>query len=194
QLVQGPLLSLDIRYPVFWRAGQPRRLHAQSSRTGGPAWPSGEGAASTKQPDLVNAGVMAVLQGMHVVEEQDSTPGPHASMVTLEAQTEDSAMTLGGRQIRGETHILRVNDYEMDIVPSSPYLLFIDHQDRPGMIGTLGMVTGNHDINIAFMAVARRAQRGKAMMVLGLDDPVSEAVMEEIRAIPHITSAKLAEM
>ena len=113
-------------------------------------------------------------------------------MVTLEARTESSAMTLGGRQIRNETHILRVNDYVMDIVPSSPYLLFIDHQDRPGMIGALGTVTGNHDLNIAFMAVARQAPRGKALMVLGMDDQVPEAAMQEIRAIPYLTSARVA--
>lgn len=62
------------------------------------------------------------------------------------------------------------------------------------MIGALGMLTGRHDINIAFMAVGRQAPRGHAMMVVGLDDPVPEAVMQEIRAIPHMASARLAKL
>jgi D-3-phosphoglycerate dehydrogenase len=62
------------------------------------------------------------------------------------------------------------------------------------MIGALGTLTGSHDINIAFMAVGRQAPRGKAMMVVGLDDPIPEPVMQEIRGIPHISSARLAKL
>ena len=89
---------------------------------------------------------------------------------------------------------MRANDFALDMVPSSPYLLFIDHQDRPGMIGALGLLTGRHDINIAFMAVGRQAPRGQAMMVVGLDDPVPEAVMQEIRSISYMASARLAKL
>ena len=61
------------------------------------------------------------------------------------------------------------------------------------MIGALGTVTGKNDINIAFMAVGRKAPRGKAMMVVGLDEPIPDAVMQEIREIPNITSARLVK-
>ena len=62
------------------------------------------------------------------------------------------------------------------------------------MMGALGMATGSHDINIAFMAVGRQAPRGKAVMVVGLDDPLTSEVLEEIRAIPHIVSATVATL
>ena len=42
--------------------------------------------------------------------------------------------------------------------------------------------------------VARLSPRGNAMMVLGLDDPVPQSVMEEIRSLPHVNSARLVEM
>ncbi|MFC1935440.1 phosphoglycerate dehydrogenase [Chloroflexota bacterium] len=194
QLVEGPLSSLDIWYPVYWRAGQSRRLHAQSSGAGGHPWPHIRGFVSKERPNLANTGVMAAQRDMHISETKDATPGPNAFMVTLEARGESGTITLGGMRIQNEVHILWVNEYRLDIVPSTPYLLFIDHQDRPGMIGALGKLTGNHNVNIAFMAVGRQAPLGKAMMVIGLDDPVPEAVMREIRAIPHITSAKLSKL
>ena len=62
------------------------------------------------------------------------------------------------------------------------------------MIGALGTLTGSHDINIAFMAVGREAPRGKAMMVVGLDDNVSETVLNEIGSIANIDRASLVKI
>ena len=149
------------------------------------------GPISEERLNLVNAGVIAEQRGLRIVEEKDSTPEDYPSMIALEVRTENGSLSLAGTRIQDETHILRVNEYALDVVPSGPYLLFIDHQDKPGMIGALGTVTGKNDINIAFMAVGRKAPRGKAMMVVGLDEPIPDAVMQEIRGIPNITSARL---
>ena len=44
------------------------------------------------------------------------------------------------------------------------------------------------------MEVGRLSVRGMAMMVLGLDDPVPPPVLEEIKALPHIRSARLVRL
>ena len=120
------------------------------------------------------------------MEEADTEAGAYHATITVEVSTDQGSVSLMGTRIQNETHIIQVNDYVLDVVPSSTYLLFIEHQDKPGMIGALGTLTGNHDINIAFMAVGRKAPRGKAMMVLGLDDPMPEKVLRQIRDIPNI--------
>ncbi|MBI4199797.1 MAG: phosphoglycerate dehydrogenase [Chloroflexi bacterium] len=144
--------------------------------------------------NLVNVGVVAAQRRLKVVEEKDPSPEPYGSLIALEVQTTTGPTVVSGTLLREEPHILRINDQWLDLVPSSPYLLMIDHEDRPGMIGALGTITGEHDINIAFMAVGRQAPRGKAIMVVGLDDPAPEGVMQRIRAIPHIYSAKLVKL
>ena len=73
-------------------------------------------------------------------------------------------------------------------------MLFVDNQDQPGSIGAVGMIAGRHNINISFMEVGRLALRGRAMMVIGLDDPVPSAVMEEIQALGHIHNVRLAHL
>ena len=78
--------------------------------------------------------------------------------------------------------------------PSTPYLLFVDNQDQPGSIGAVGMVAGKHNINISFMEVGRLSFRGRAMMVLGLDDSVPQKVLDEIIALPQIHDARLVKM
>lgn len=187
QLAEGQFLSLSIRY-----SGELAHYHTSTLRAA--ALIGILSNVTDERVNLINADVIANQRGMHIIEEKETTPGDVPSTVTLEIRTQGGFYSLGGGRIQDETHILRVNDYWIDLVPSSPYLLFIDHLDRPGMIGALGTATGKHDINIAFMAVGRQAPRGKAMMVVGLDDPMSPAVLEEVRGIPHIVSAKVARV
>ena len=58
----------------------------------------------------------------------------------------------------------------------------------------VGMLVGEHNINISSMEVGRLSQRGRAMMVLGLDDTVPPAVLEEIRALSNIHSARVVKL
>ena len=187
QLAEGQFLSLNIRY-----SGELANYDTAMLKSA--ALVGLLSGVTEERLNLVNAGVIAAQRGLHILEEKDTTPGDYPSMISLEVRTQEGSVALAGTRIQDETHIVRANEYTMEVVPSSLYLLFIDHQDRPGMIGVLGTLTGQHDINIAFMAVGRQAPRGRAMMVVGLDDPVPEAVMQEIRAIPYIGSARLAKL
>jgi D-3-phosphoglycerate dehydrogenase len=118
----------------------------------------------------------------------------YASLVSATLDTTEGGITLAGTSMRNEPHIVKVNDYWLDIVPSVPYLLFVDNLDQPGSIGAVGTVAGHHNINISFMEVGRLNLRGLAMMVLGLDDPVPPHVLEEIRALPQIHHARLVRL
>ncbi|TFG68198.1 MAG: ACT domain-containing protein, partial [Methanomassiliicoccus sp.] len=77
---------------------------------------------------------------------------------------------------------------KVDIVPEGN-LLLISHMDKPGMIGKVGTVLGDNDVNIASMEVARQETRGPAMMILEIDESVSPEVLEKVKAIPDLTSA-----
>ena len=65
-------------------------------------------------------------------------------------------------------------------------MLFVDNRDQPGSIGAVGTIAGRHNINISFMEVGRLNLRGQAMMVLGLDDPMPNHVLEEIKPAAHL--------
>ena len=54
------------------------------------------------------------------------------------------------------------------------------------MIGAVGTITGKYDINIGFMEVGRLDPRGRATMILGLDDLLPEPVLAEINALPNV--------
>jgi hypothetical protein len=91
-------------------------------------------------------------------------------------------------------HVVLLDDFWVDIPPNDVYLLICENEDRPGTIGAIGSYLGQHDVNISFMRLGRKEVRGRALMVLGLDDPVTPAQLEEIQRLPYIFSARLARI
>jgi D-3-phosphoglycerate dehydrogenase len=82
----------------------------------------------------------------------------------------------------------------MDIVPAGGYFLFCDHLDRPRLVGAIGNITGKADINISSMHLSRLQQRGKALMILALDEPLREEDLQEIRTLADVYSAKAVRL
>lgn len=164
---------------------------------------------STVNVNLINAPMLARERGWSVTEQSNRVSREYASLISATLETtsgpatsgpatsggaRNGRLTLAATAMRNETHIVKFNDYWMDIVPNTPYLLFVDNRDQPGSIGAVGTIAGRHNINISFMGVGRMELRGQAMMVIGLDDPVPVSAMEEIRALSHIESARLATL
>ena len=151
------------------------------------------GAISEERVNLVNANVVANKRGISVTEEKNLTCDNYASLITLAATTSKGTTTVAATVLRGEPHIVRINDYWLDIVPSDGYFLFSDHLDRPGIIGAVGNITGAANININSMHVSRLKPRGQALMILALDEALPDKVLKQIRAIPDISDAKLVK-
>ena len=82
-----------------------------------------------------------------------------------------------------EPHIVTFNDFRIDLVPYGTFLMSW-HADRPGIIGAIGTLLGQKNINIASMQVGRDRPRGDAVMILSVDDPVPESIQADIRRIP----------
>ena len=64
------------------------------------------------------------------------------------------------------------------------------NNDRPGVIGSIGTLLADHQINIAWMHFGREAMGGMAISVVAVDQAVSEEQLEEIRGLPNILSAR----
>ncbi len=143
---------------------------------------------------LVNASIVASNRGLKVLEHKGPITANYQNLITIELQTSDTTATVAGTMMRGETHIVRVDDYWLDIAPSSSYLLLCENQDRPGIIGAIGTILGRADINIAFMQVGRDRPRGRALMVLGLDEPIQESERQQIMDISYISSVKQVKL
>jgi len=149
---------------------------------------------SEERVNLVNANIVAARRGLTVVEQKEAVCENYTSLITVEVTTSTGVTTVAGTIMRGESHIVRVGNYWIDIVPTGAYFLFSDHRDRPGLISAVSKVTGDADVNISAMHVGRLKPRGQALMVLALDEPLLEEHLQKILSIPDVYSAKLVRL
>ncbi|NLT28559.1 MAG: phosphoglycerate dehydrogenase, partial [Dehalococcoidales bacterium] len=144
--------------------------------------------------NVVNANIIAARRGIKVIEQKESTCENYANLITIEVTTSSETITVAGTVLRGETHVVRINDYWIDIVPTGGYFLFSDHRDRPGLIGAVGKIAGDGDVNISYMHLSRLKPRGQALMILALDAPFSKEQIEKLLALPDVYSANIVKI
>jgi D-3-phosphoglycerate dehydrogenase / 2-oxoglutarate reductase len=187
QLIEGQLKTIQIRYDGEIANCDTTSLKA--TVVGGLL----EGVTE-ERVNLINANFIAAQRGISVVEQKSPTCENYTSMITVEAITSKGTSTVAGTVLRNETHIVRLNDYWIDIVPTGGYFLFSDHLDRPGILGAIGKITGDADINISAMQVSRLKPRGQALMVLALDETLSDTQRKKMLAVPDVYTVKIVKL
>jgi len=131
----------------------------------------------------VNAPLLAAERGVEVRLLTDPESPDHRNLITIRGTLADGAQvsvsgTLVG--IAQKERLVEVNDFIVDIEPTE-HLAFFSYQDRPGMIGTVGKILGDAQVNIAGMQVSRDAKGGQALVALSVDSAVPTEVLDEIR-------------
>ncbi|MDA8189220.1 MAG: phosphoglycerate dehydrogenase [Dehalococcoidales bacterium] len=149
---------------------------------------------SEEPVNLVNALLLAKSRGLQIVEEKSTEAVEnYTSLITLRVPGARGIGELAGTVVRDRPHIVRINHHWVDIVPSSGYLLFTDHDDRPGVIGKVATLLGRAGVNISYIQASRVEPRGEQMMVLGVDDQISDDVFREVLQISEIRSARVVK-
>jgi D-3-phosphoglycerate dehydrogenase len=69
-------------------------------------------------------------------------------------------------------------------------MLILANDDRPGVIGAIGTVLGENQVNIALMNFGRDQAGGRAIAIVNIDQKVSDSVIDKLRAIPNILTVK----
>jgi len=149
---------------------------------------------SEERVNLINANVVATNRGLTVAEEKEALCKNYASLLTVSADTSTGPTTIAGTVISGESHIVRVDQYWLNIMLDKGHFLFAEHLDRPGVISAVSKVTGDANVNISAMHVARHEKRGDAIMVLALEEALSQEQLGQILSIPDVTTAKLVRL
>jgi D-3-phosphoglycerate dehydrogenase len=189
QMADGPIATLEITY-----SGEIAELDVAPVRS---AIVKGILlVASPEHVNLMNALLLARIRGLQIVEARSSTPnGTYANLLTVRIRTTDGfTQELAGTAIGMEGHLVGVDSYRVDALLSDGYLLFVQNTDQPGVVGKIGTLLGNGDVNISSMQVGRIRPRGEAMMILAVDEPLSPALLQRLLAESPIRSARLVKI
>jgi D-3-phosphoglycerate dehydrogenase len=144
----------------------------------------------------VNAPLLAAERGLAVRLVTDPESPDHRNLVTLRGTLSDGSQVSVSGTLIGIQHrerLVEVNGYDVDLEPTS-HLAFFTYSDRPGMVGAIGRVLGDAQINIGGMQVARDRQGGLALVALSVDSAIPSAVLDDIVAEMDARTARCVEV
>ena len=188
QLVTGKLTSIQIEY--FGEIAEHDVTPLRASVIRGLLK-----TISEENVNVVNASLVAQSRGWNIDERQRASHPVFLNLVHVTVGTSESEVSVGGTAEHGQPHIVILNGLDIDIVPEKDvFLLACDNEDRPGMIGRVGTLLGESDINIRSMQVGRQGPRGRAIMLIAVDEAPDDQQLAAIEAIDGIYNVRLVRL
>lgn len=149
--------------------------------------------------NLVNADYVAKQRGLKISEEREasvSAAGAPLESVSVTIADVDSkfasatgdltrSITLEGKVKDGVPHLSKVGNFNVDVSLEGS-IIFYRQVDQPGMIGKVGSILGEENVNIAFMSVGRTLRGLDAIVAIGTDEDLSKATIQKLADIPAI--------
>jgi D-3-phosphoglycerate dehydrogenase len=149
-----------------------------------------------EQVSYVNAPLLAAERGVAVRLVTDPESPDHRNLITIRGtlatgeQISVSGTLIG---IAQRERLVEIDGYTVDIEPTE-HLAFLRYEDRPGMVGTVGMLLGQAGVNIAGMQVCRDHQGGHALVALSVDDEIPAGTLEEIHTSINAVSVRAVDL
>ena len=139
--------------------------------------------------NIVNAPVIAKDRGVSIAETFRDNADAFDSIIRLRIVTENQDRSVSGTVFGGDARITDIKGVGME-AGFAPHMLYTTNDDKPGFIGALGAALGEAGVNIATFNLGRSAPGEQAIALLAVDEPVGEAVLSKVRALPHVQQAK----
>ena len=140
--------------------------------------------------NFVSAPVVAKERGIIVEETTREVAGDYDSLITVTVVTENQTRSVSGTVFADDRpRIVNIKGIRMD-AEFGPSMIYITNLDKPGFIGRFSSTLGEAGINIATFHVGREAPGGSAVALIEIDGELPADVLEKVRALPQVQSAR----
>ena len=140
--------------------------------------------------NYINAPLLATERGIALSQTRGLETPDYPNLIACHAVGSEGEQQIAGTLFsRHEPHIVQVGPYRLDFCPEGT-LLVMQSRDIPGVIGRVGTILGNHQINIAEWRTGRTAPGGEAFSVITLDEAAPDAVLAAIEALPQVRTVR----
>ncbi len=152
------------------------------------------GAAEGEEVNLVNVRSMAKERGLVVEEIKSTEQVDFREWLHIRAWAGEEKVSVAGSFFGLAQHprIVRLNSQPVEIIPDG-ILFMMTNKDRPGIVGHLGTVLGNHGVNIANMSLGRDREGGQALTALNIDSIPPAECLAELEADPDIGTIRIVQ-
>ena len=136
--------------------------------------------------NTVNAGVMAKERGIKVTETTLVETEEYVNLITVKITSNDGVNKVAGAIFgQHDPRVVHINNFRLELHPEGRFVLIHNH-DKPGAIGSIGSLLGDHKINISSMRVGKEEGGDKTMIFLRTDQIIPDKVMGKLRELPLI--------
>lgn len=135
--------------------------------------------------NLVNALLVAEERGINIKKSYIEEPGGYNNFIRVNIKSGDRCYSIAGDIEVGGPHIVEIDGYRVELDLSGKFLL-IFYRDKPGVIGKVGTILGESNINIGSMHVGRNKQGEQAIMLIKIDSVVEADVVDKLQQIDGI--------
>ena len=142
--------------------------------------------------NAINAKLVAKDHGVAVEERTTTRDLDHSDALLVEV-IGGTRLTLVGTQFEGQPRITRIDDFRVDMDPTGLFLV-VQHNDRPGVVAKVSGLLASNDINIAGIELGRDRPRGRAVMLIQVDDPVGPELQLALQGVADLESLRVVTL
>ena len=152
-------------------------------------------AAGVKRVSLVNASVLAEQRDIGVSRRIRKPAAGFETTVGVTVQTAEGKTTVVGAMLGNtKARIVRIDEYDVDIAPEGD-LLILKNRDVPGVIGRVGTVLGEGNVNIGAYHQARLPRDdAEALAAIAVDQPPPPTVLQLLKELPDVVEVWVARL
>ncbi|PAV29840.1 phosphoglycerate dehydrogenase [Virgibacillus profundi] len=142
----------------------------------------------------VNALFLAEKRGITIQENKTPKARGFTNLIKVEVKTKSESRSVSGTLLNGlGPRIVKVDHYSVDFTPKG-HVVVIHHKDQPGVIGKMGSLLSQHNINIATMQVDRSDVGGDAIMMLTVDKHMEKDELEALKSVEEIYDVMVVDL
>jgi len=144
--------------------------------------------------NIINAEAIAKEKGIQVIESKVDECSHFMNMVSVQLWSDGGTIEVRGTAFPAdEPRLVGIDEFDIDM-PLDGDMIITIHQDLPGVIGKVGNILGENNINIARMRVGRRNRGERTLMLVVVDDPVDRDLLDHLVREAGLQDAKYIKL
>ncbi len=143
--------------------------------------------------NVVNALHIADERGIQITTSYTQSKRSSYDIRTVVSSAQTEQIASGLMFANGEGRITEIGNFSIEVVPSG-FMLLTKNKDVPGVIGKIGTLLGEAEVNISRFYLGREAKGGEALAIIEIDSPLEEKVLADLRNLEAVNVARQVKL
>jgi len=149
---------------------------------------------SMDEVNAVNVQMLAKERGIELEEIASDTSDHFSSLMRLEVYGDEGYRCVSGTVFDGTNpRLVTIDKCELEMAPKGR-LLFIENEDKPGVIADIGSILGNANINIGDFRLGRHSDKAGALALVSIDSEPSDEVILALESLASVTTVRYVNL